>query len=154
MQLAGYDTAMSAQPLIDVQILDRPVMYAPLGVSSAVGAECVFLGRTRRDTHPEHGDLVRLSYEAHQPLAERVLRELAEEAIARWGCFAVRVHHAVCIVPPGEASVLVQVICGHRGEAFEACRFLIDALKAKAPIWKREEWASGATWAQGTAVRT
>ena len=50
----------------------------------------------------------------------------------------------------GDASVLVQVACGHRAESFEACRFLIDALKAQVPIWKREEWADGTTWSEGT----
>jgi molybdopterin synthase catalytic subunit len=139
--------------MIDVQLLDRPVRYLPMeGLPWAAGGECVFLGRTRQETHRSHGRLVRLSYEAYGTMAEVVLRELAEGAIERFGCAAVRIHHAIGDVPPGEASVMVQVACGHRAEAFEACRFLIDELKARAPIWKREEWEDGATWATGTAV--
>ncbi len=133
----------------DIQLLDQPVWYlAPPEVANG-GGECAFLGRTRREVHPKHGELIRLSYEAYTPLAERTLRELAAAATERFGCLFVRLHHAVCEVPPAEASVLVQVVCGHRAEAFEACRYLIDALKRDVPIWKREVWADGTTWAQG-----
>ncbi|UCD75306.1 MAG: molybdenum cofactor biosynthesis protein MoaE [Phycisphaerales bacterium] len=141
--------------VIDVRLCDGTVDYRRVGsFPPQAGAECVFLGRTRRDRHPKHGQLVRLEYEAYQPLAERVLRELAAEAVARFGCLMVRVHHAVREVPPGEASVLVQVACPHRSEAFEACRFLIDELKARSPIWKRQIWADGAAWSEGRVVST
>ncbi len=140
-------------PAIDVQIRQGPVERREAGAFSAQGGgECVFLGRTRRDVHETHGPLVRLSYEAYRPLAERTLRDLAEEAQRRFGCLSIRVHHAVGDVPVGEASVLVQVVCPHRDEAFTACRFLIDRLKATAPIWKREEWSDGTTWAPGVPV--
>jgi molybdopterin synthase catalytic subunit len=85
-------------------------------------------------------------------MALRVLRELAQEAAGRFECMTVRIHHAVGEVPLGEASVLVQVVCGHRGASFQACRFLIDRLKEQAPIWKREEWEDGTTWADGAVV--
>ncbi len=143
----------SEPPLIDVQIVDHPVSYQSFdGLGMEAGGECAFLGRTRRDVHPRHGPLSVLSYDAYRPLACSTLGELAAEACKRFGCRAVRIHHALGAVAPGEASVLVQVICAHRGEAFEACRFLIDRLKEKAPIWKRETWADGASWADGTTV--
>lgn len=140
-------------PAIDVRIVDGPVRQAGLDrLPATAGGECVFLGRTRRDVHESHGPLERLCYEAYRPLAERTLRELAAEAQQRFGCLSVRLHHAVGEVPVGEASVLVQVLCPHRDEAFKACRFLIDRLKATAPIWKREQWSDGATWARGVPV--
>jgi molybdopterin synthase catalytic subunit len=140
-------------PMIDIRLTDEPVRYAPLEpFPLPAGGEAVFLGRTRLETHPERGALRRLSYEAYRPMAERVLHDLAQRAIDRFGCLSVRLHHALGEVPPGEASVLVQVICGHRAEAFDACRFLIDALKTEAPIWKREEWVDGSTWSEGSAV--
>lgn len=142
-----------AAPVIDVRILDRPVAATPLEPFPApAGAECVFLGRTRHEVHPEHGALERLEYEAYRPLAERQLVELAEMAAARFACETVRIHHALGEVRVGEASVLIQVACGHRQRAFEACRFLIDRLKATVPIWKRETWDDGTTWAEGTPV--
>ncbi len=138
---------------IDVQFVDGAVPLRSFdGFPQPAGAECIFLGRTRQETHPDHGKLVRLSYEAHVPLAERILRGLADRAVERFGCLAVRIHHAVGNVPPGEPSVIVQVVCGHRDEAFRACRFLIDELKSSVPIWKREVWDGGATWSPGTAV--
>lgn len=141
------------QRIIDVQLLRQPVTAVPFDpFPQPAGAECVFLGRTRVETHPEHGRLQRLWYESYEPMALLMLRELAERAVERFDCLAVRVHHAVGEVPPGDASVVVQVVCGHRDAAFRACRFLIDELKQSAPIWKREQWQDGTTWAEGQAA--
>jgi molybdopterin synthase catalytic subunit len=90
-----------------------------------------------------------LIYEAYEPMAIRVLTDLADQAAARWGCRLIRVHHAVGEVGIGSASVLVQTMTPHRTEAFESCRFLIDSLKVQTPIWKRERWTSGTTWTVG-----
>ncbi|MHC5023958.1 MAG: molybdenum cofactor biosynthesis protein MoaE [Planctomycetota bacterium] len=143
----------SPEVSIDVRLLDHPVEARPWDpFPPGAGAECVFLGRTRLERHPEHGLLTRLSYEAYRPMAERVLQDLAARAAARFGCLAIRLHHAIGEVPPGAASVLVQVAAAHREEAFAAARFLIDSLKQEAPIWKREAWADGSTWSAGAAV--
>lgn len=140
-------------PTVDVQLLDHPVSYTPMDVvPMGGGGECVFLGRTRPETHQTHGALQELSYDAYRPMALRELRSLATLAIDRFGCLFVRIHHAVGIVPPGEASVLVQVACGHRAESFDACRFLIDELKIQVPIWKKEVWADGTSWSEGTSL--
>lgn len=146
-----YHDDMGGQtPQIDVKILNHPVKASPFTpFPQPAGGECVFLGRTRAETHPDHGELKGLSYEAYQPMAEQVLQKLALEAAERFGCLAVRIHHALGEVPEGEASVLIQVATGHRGDSFDACRFLIDRLKQDAPIWKREVWADGTTWAEG-----
>ena len=148
-----YDDAVSDPSTIDVKIVDHPVeVVAVEPFPTQAGAECVFLGRTRGDVHPRHGKLAWLSYHAYVPLASRTLGELAEHAAERFECRMVRIHHAVGEVPVGEASVLVQVVCGHRAKAFEACRFLIDRLKETAPIWKQELWADGTSWSEGTPV--
>jgi molybdopterin synthase catalytic subunit len=142
-----------ASPSIDIQVLEHPVRPASMEpFPQSAGAECAFVGRTRMDVHPRHGALVELVYEAYVPLARRVLADLAEDAAVRFGCQALRIHHATGTVPIGQASVLVQVACGHRGDAFAACRFLIDGIKSTAPIWKRQRWADAATWSTGTAV--
>jgi molybdopterin synthase catalytic subunit len=136
-------------PFIQVDLVPGSVDYAPLDpFPSDSGAECVFLGRTRAESHPAHGRLIRLSYEAYDAMARSMLQELARSAIERWGCTAIRLLHSVGDVPPGAASVLIQVATAHRSNAFEACRFLIDQLKASAPIWKREVWADGTTWSE------
>ncbi len=137
----------------DVQLIDGPCVIGPIEpFPSEGGAECVFIGRTRAETHPEHGALTRLSYDAYRPMAQRVLEDLARKANDRWPCLVVRLHHAVGDVPVGGASVVVQVAAGHRAEAFAAGRWLIDTLKQKAPIWKQETWADGTTWSTGAPV--
>ena len=140
----------------DIQIVNGPAEYMSLqdDEAHAGGGECVFFGRTRAEVHPGHGRLVRLSYEVYQPLAEHMLMELANRAAVQFECLAVRIHHAVGEVPPGEASVIVQTLCGHRAEAFDACRMLIDRLKVEVPIWKKEVWEDGTTWSQGTRLAT
>jgi molybdopterin synthase catalytic subunit len=144
---------MRHQPLIDVQLIDHPVQALSLDAFPRdAGGECVFLGRTRLDRHPQHGELKRLRYEAYREMALSVLSDLAQQAIDRFDCLAVRMHHAIGEVPVGQASVLVQVACGHRDKAFEACRFLIDRLKADAPIWKREQWERGETWSEAASI--
>lgn len=149
-----YDAIVDRRtPLIDVRLVNHPVESAPVEpFPTLAGAECVFLGRTRSEKHDKHGELSMLQYEAHVPLAENQLRELAKDAIDRFGCITVRIHHAIGEVPLGKASVLVHVVCIHRDGAFDACRFLIDQLKATVPIWKREIWADGKTWSGGSSV--
>ncbi|HMN95527.1 MAG TPA: molybdenum cofactor biosynthesis protein MoaE [Phycisphaerales bacterium] len=110
------------------------------------GAECIFLGRSRGDCHREHGELLRLEYEAYEPMALRLMSDLAEQVAERHDLGLVRVHHALGAVPIGAASVLIQVAAGHRDAAFAACRTLIDRLKLEVPIWKREVWTRSSTW--------
>jgi molybdopterin synthase catalytic subunit len=144
---------MTTPAAIDIELIHGPVQPRPLSPQpTSAGGESIFLGRTRDETHDRHGSLVRLRYEAYEPLARKELADLAAEAAARYGCRAIRVHHAIGDVAPGEASVLVQVACGHREESFAACRFLIDELKQRVPIWKHEIWADGTTWSPGQAV--
>jgi molybdopterin synthase catalytic subunit len=109
----------------------------------------VFLGKTRQESHPQFGPLVRLEYEVYGPMAEKLLDQMAKDAAKRFGCLAVRLVHARGPVRPGEASVVIQVATPHRAEAFEACRWLIDRLKHELPIWKREIWRDGQTFVEG-----
>lgn len=146
-----------ATNVIDIQLVHHPIAariepFANLPIGSG-GGECVFLGRTRQETNLDLGTLIRLDYEAYESMATATLRALAESAAGRFDCLAIRVHHALGEVPPGEVSVLVQVVCAHRDEAFKACRFLIDELKANVPIWKREQWELGSSWAAGQVVK-
>jgi molybdopterin synthase catalytic subunit len=144
-----------AHPHIDVALVPTPVQWHALPVAGHVaGGECVFLGRTRAETHPQFGTLRHLQYEAHESLAIAECRRLALHAATRYRCLAVRIHHALGVVPPGDASVLIQTSCAHRAEAFDACRQLIDSLKQSVPIWKRECWALGSSWSTGSAVNT
>jgi len=129
------------------EIVDGPIdvadVLATVGDPSA-GAIATFLGTTRRDN--EGRAVVRLEYEAHERMAVREMHRLGEEAARRWGLARVAMVHRVGVVGLGEVSVAIAVAAPHRGEAFAACRWLIDRLKEIVPIWKKEHYEGGAVW--------
>ena len=108
------------------------------------GAVSVFLG-TVRDVSSGRRVLF-LQYEAYASMAEREMEGIAEEAIARFGVTKVAMIHRVGRVEIGEASVAIAVAAPHRSAAMDACRFVIDTLKASVPIWKSEHFEGGAVW--------
>lgn len=134
-----------------VRLTPDPIDYHALaeGVRSPrCGAVALFLGTVRELT----GDRVttRLDYQAYPPMAEKKLAEVEAEVRRRWPVGDVALVHRVGSLDVGEVSVAVAVSAPHRAEAFEACRFAIDTLKATAPIWKRENAPDGAAeWVEG-----
>ena len=113
--------------------------------SAAAGASVLFVGTTRGVTD---GMITRrLVYEAHEPLAAAVLCRLRDEAVARFGLTACSLAHRLGDVAVGEASVVVAASAPHRRPAFAAAEWLMERIKAEAPIWKCEEAADGGrTW--------
>lgn len=106
------------------------------------GAICCFEGITR-EVH-EGRPVEKLSYEAYEAMARRELARIAAEARARFpDVVHVCIAHRLGEVPLAEASVVVAVSAPHRPEAFDACRFAMDALKASVPIWKKESYRDG-----------
>jgi molybdopterin synthase catalytic subunit/molybdopterin converting factor small subunit len=123
---------------IDVAALEDEVAHR------GHGALVTFVGRAR-DTADDGRPVVELEYEAYPEMAASVLREIAGETSARWGVAAAVVHR-VGIVPLGEAAVAIVTAGAHRAEAYEANRFVIEAIKERLPIWKRERFADGSEW--------
>jgi len=113
----------------------------------AAGAIATFVG-TVRDHHAGK-QVSHLEYEAYGPMAVRTLGQIAEEAAAKWDLLGVAIEHRVGRLEIGEASVGIAVASAHRGEAFDALRFVIDELKARVPIWKRETGSDGTFWIEG-----
>jgi len=114
-----------------------------------LGGVVWFLGVTRAQSHPRHGELLGLEYQAYEAMARKQMHELAAAAQQRWPVVRAALVHRVGKVAIGETSVLIGVACPHRAEAFEACRWLIDELKRQVPIWKCEHWSDGAaTWSR------
>ncbi len=114
-----------------------------------VGGIAVFLGRVRdRD-----GDVaIRAMTLEHYPgMTERMLERLEAEARRRWPLLEVLVIHRVGRMTPGEPIVLVATAAAHRRAAFEACAFLVDWLKTRAPFWKFEETSAGGRWVEARA---
>jgi molybdopterin synthase catalytic subunit len=87
-----------------------------------------------------------LVYEAYGSMAQRQMEQLAEEAMRRWPLSDVAIVHRVGTLRVGETSVVISVAAGHRGEAFDACEWLIDELKRTVPIWKKEIYTEGEAW--------
>jgi len=123
---------------IDVDALVRSV------ASDEHGAICTFVGTARRRS--EGKEVRRLRYEAYLPMAEEAVAEIVAAARARWPQAEIAARHRLGDCPLGEASVAVVAAAPHRDEAFAACRFAIDTLKAQVPIWKKELYADGSAW--------
>ncbi len=111
------------------------------------GAVVTFLGTVRATSHGRR--VLRLEYEAHERMALETFARIAEEA-SRIGGAQVAIHHRLGECAPGELSVVVAAAAPHRAEAFQACRYAIDQVKARAEIWKREVTESGAEWVEGS----
>jgi len=130
-------------------ISERPLDAAAIEAlvrDDARGGAVTFAGivRARAD---DGRDVRGLAYEAQAEMAIAEFEAIAREANERYGDCAIAIHHRVGELAIGETAVVVAVACAHRAAAFEACRFAIDALKERAPIWKRETFADGtAEW--------
>lgn len=114
--------------------------------SDGDGAVVTFAGVTRN--HNDGRSVAALSYEAYDEMVAKVMVPIFEEALKRFSITRARVAHRLGAVPVGETSVLVVVAAVHRGAAFDACRFLMDRVKAQLPIFKKESFAdgSGSRW--------
>jgi molybdopterin synthase catalytic subunit len=124
-------------------------------IAAAARADCgalaVFLGTTR-DHHDGRG-VLRLEYEAYEPLALTTLERLEHETCSRFAVASCTITHRLGEVPLAEASVAVIVAAGHRAAAFDACRWAMDELKRTVPIWKKEFYAEGdSAWVKGTPL--
>ena len=114
------------------------------GENRSIGALVSFTG-LMRDIN--EGDRVSTMFLEHYPgMTERALREILEEACQRWDLIGIRVVHRVGELRPTDTIVLVAVASAHRGEAFQACEFIIDFLKTRAPFWKKERTSDGDRW--------
>ena len=112
------------------------------------GAVVLFEGCARN--HHAGRAVEQLAYEAFAPMAEAELGRIREEAMASFGLVRCLIHHRLGEVPLLEAAVVVAAAAPHRGEAFAAAAWIMDRIKERVPIWKRERYADGAqTWVEG-----
>ena len=112
--------------------------------SDEFGALILFYGTTR--DHHDGREVVELAYEAYESMAVPSMARIAEEAIAAYGPCSVAISHRTGIVPVGETSVVIAVGAPHRDKAYLASRYVIDELKARTPIWKKEVYRDGSVW--------
>ena len=127
--------------------LDGAELLRRLG-DNADGAVIVFEGRVR--DHNGGRVVVRLHYDAYAGMAADVLQEISREALARTGASAIGVQHRIGSLEPPSVSLVVAVSAAHRRPAYEASAYVIEELKRRLPLWKREEYADGTSeWLGG-----
>ena len=115
--------------------------------SPAAGAVNVFLGVVRNNNL---GRTVRyLEYDAYPAMAEKVMREIATEAVERFALEDCAVLHRTGQLEIGETSLLIAVSCGHRAASFEGGHWLVNEIKKRVPVWKKEVWEDGEAWVEG-----
>lgn len=146
----GTDGETAAERRRYARIVREPVVTAQ--ILAAIkrgddGAAVVFEGVVRNQTRGRK--TLYLDYEAYEEMALQQMESLAEQALERFRVRDVSLIHRLGRLEIGETSVLIVVASAHRAAAFEACRWLIDTLKQKVPIWKKEYFEDGAVWADG-----
>jgi MoaE-MoaD fusion protein len=123
---------------VDIEALERAV------ADPSAGATVTFAGTTRNGNAGRR--VLRLEYEAYEPMALSEMRKLAREAAERFKIVRIAIQHRIGFVDIGETSVAISVSAAHRAEAFDACRFAIDRLKEVVPVWKKEYFEGGEVW--------
>lgn len=146
----GIKTSLT--PLIEATEDSFAIAFAPLSLLEVYaladapgnGAVVVMSGMVRNQTDGK--PVVALEYQAYEPMAVQVFRQIAADIRKNWpDVNRVVIHHRTGRLQIGEISVLVAVGCPHRSEAFAACRYAIDTLKHNCPIWKKEHWQDGSS---------
>jgi molybdopterin synthase catalytic subunit len=135
-----------------MHLTDQPIDAALLAAriqTARRGGVVTFLGHVRN--HHGGRTVQRLEYSAYAPMAEAACAEIVREAAERWPV-SVELRHRTGELAIGEVAVAVAVAGDHREEAFEACRWIIDEVKRRVPIWKREYYEDGTVaWVDPTA---
>ena len=134
-------------------VVDRPLDPAALlaeVASTEAGASTLFVGTVRRVN--EDKDVTGIDYSAYGPMAESEMATIADEAAARFGTSRIAVEHRVGTLRLGEASIIIAVSHARRAPAMDAQRYLIEEIKKRVPVWKREHYADGSReWVDPTA---
>lgn len=133
--------------MIDIQLQESALnIQACIDFVSGdeIGGINVFVGAVRNQTKGKR--VLRLDFEAYEPMALSEMRKIAETAISRFSIDKIAIHHRTGRLEIGDIPVIIAVGAPHRQAAFEACQFAIDTLKETVPIWKKEYFEDGEVW--------
>jgi molybdopterin synthase catalytic subunit len=130
-------TLITSEPLV----LDAVVRAVS---AKGQGGVVTFSGAVR--DHNRGKQVLRLEYESYGEMALKVLEQIRTEAAGKWPGSALAIHHRTGVLQPGELAVVIAASAAHRAEAFDACRYAIEQLKTRAPIWKKEVYPDGDSW--------
>jgi molybdopterin synthase catalytic subunit len=143
----SLDTSYRKRIMIDIQIKDKPISVqecTDLVSSASTGGTTIFVGTVRDSTNGK--PVLRLEFEAYEPMAISEMRKIAEQAKLKWKADKIAIHHRVGVLEIKEIAVIIAVSTPHRKAAFEACQYCIDTLKETVPIWKKEIFEDGEVW--------
>ena len=127
---------MTRSLLLIQEPIDEPALVAARTMGSGMGAAIIFSGVVRG--REEGAPIAAIAYEAFVPMAEHQFHRLFDQLAERWPAIeSVRLVHRLGVVEVNEASLWVEVVAPHRGEAFASCQWLIDEMKRVVPIWKK-----------------
>lgn len=132
---------------INIQITSEPLKIDDCRAfvsGDGNGAECFFIGTVRNKTKDKEVD--HLYFEAYEPMAEKEMKTIAEEAFKKFEISSIVIHHRIGNLSIGEIPVIIGVGSAHRAASFAACQFAIDTLKQTVPIWKKEYFNDGNVW--------
>jgi molybdopterin synthase catalytic subunit len=113
-------------------------------MSPESGGIDVFIGTVRNSTKGK--PVLKLDFEAYEPMAISEMQKIAKQAFDKWPVQKILIHHRTGELQVGEVPVVIAVSAAHRDAAFDACRYIIDALKQTVPIWKKEAFEDGDVW--------
>ena len=147
--MAASQFLMTQEPL-KVNETVQAVFEIVKDTSTTNGAVTSFLGQVKGQNLGQH--VLRLEYEAYEPLAIKVFEQIAAESQDRWPEIAIALHHRLGTLAVGETSVAIAAASPHRAESFAACRYAIERIKQIAPIWKHEFFEGGDVWIEGATA--
>lgn len=133
--------------MVEILLTDSPLdaqRCIQFVTNDAAGGIDVFIGTVRN--HTQGKAVVRLEFEAYEPMAIAEMEKIAEQAIERFDVQKIALHHCTGVLKIGETAVIIAVSAPHRAAAFDACRYCIDTLKETVPIWKKEIFEDGEVW--------
>jgi molybdopterin synthase catalytic subunit/molybdopterin converting factor small subunit len=131
---------------VHIALTDAPSVDSALAAvrDPSSGGTVVFVGSVRDSS--DVGPVEELDYSAYRGMAEKVMSEIAAEAIEKWGLSGVAIEHSVGVRAAGDITFVVVCAAAHRDEAFDACRYVVDETKRRVPIWKKERGPWGERW--------
>ena len=117
---------------------------------NSAGALSIFIGNVRN--HGRFGNVSEIYYETYNEMAQEKMREIKNEAQTKWGIKKLVAIHRIGNIKAGETSIIIGVSSEHRHEAFEACKYVINNVKTRVPIWKKEISKESQKWADGVLL--
>ena len=114
---------------------------------NSAGALSIFIGNVRN--HGRFGNVSEIYYETYNEMAQEKMREIENEAQTKWGIKKLVAIHRIGNIKAGETSIIIGVSSEHRHEAFEACKYIINNVKTRVPIWKKEVTEESQKWTDG-----